>query len=220
MAHDRQVACPPTVRPAFSTLRQMRAADDPERRTRPDFVELVTLARDGEASAKDALVEALQRLVWHCLAEYGLSREDRQDAFVGTFCRLFEQIGRDKIRDPERLPGWIATTARNEAKTLLRLRGRVVLSDEMADREDSDPPTDSALLDQELAAALHHAFQQLSATCRELLRLASAVPRLSYDEIGDRLDMPHGSIGPTRQRCLERLRNMPELRTFIEGGQP
>ena len=220
MAYDRPLAaCPATVQPGFTTLRKMRAANDPESRNRPDFVELVKLARDGDASAKDALVGALQRLVWHSIAEYGLSKEDRQDVFVGTFCRLFEQIARDKIRDPERLPGWIATTARNESKTLLRLRGRVVLSDEMAEREDDDPPTESALLDHELTTALHHAFQHLSATCRELLRLASAVPRLSYDEIGDRLDMPHGSIGPTRQRCLERLRSRPELRPFLEGGQ-
>jgi RNA polymerase sigma factor (sigma-70 family) len=209
------------VLPVFTTLRLMPGADDSEPRpARPDFVALVKLARAGEAAAKEALVEALQRLVWHSIADFGLSKEDRQDVFVGTFCRLFEQIGRDKIRDPERLPGWIATTARNESKTLLRLRGRVVLSDEMADREDSEPPTDTRLLDLELGTALHGAFQRLSAHCRELLRLASAVPRLSYEEIGDRLDMPHGSIGPTRQRCLDRLRNMPELRPFLEGGQP
>jgi RNA polymerase sigma factor (sigma-70 family) len=199
----------------------MRAPDDPgQRRERPDFVELVKLARDGDAVAKHGLVDALERLVWHSVADFGMSREDRQDVFVGTFCRLFEQIERDKIREPERLPGWIATTARNEAKTMLRARGRLVPSDEMGEREDTDPPTDARLLGNELGAALQLAFQRLSSNCRDLLRLATAVPRLSYEEIGDRLDMPHGSIGPTRQRCLERLRNTPELRPFLEGAQP
>jgi RNA polymerase sigma factor (sigma-70 family) len=199
----------------------MPAADDS--RTWPkhaDFVELVKLARDGDAIAKEGLVDALQRLVWHTIVDFGLSLEDRQDVFVGTFCRLFEQIERDKIRDPERLPGWIATTTRNEAKTLLRARGRVVVSDDLGEREDPDPPADTGLLDLELGTALHLAFQGLPENCRKLLRLATAVPRLSYEEIGDRLEMPHGSIGPTRQRCLDRLRNMPQLRPFLEGGQP
>jgi RNA polymerase sigma factor (sigma-70 family) len=178
------------------------------------------MAREGDRSAKDGLVEALDRLVWHTIGAFGLSREDRQDVFVGTFCRLFEQIERDRIREPERLPGWMATTARNEAKTLLRVRGRVVVTDELADREDTDPPADARLLDEELGSALREAFHGLSGDCQELLRLCSAVPRLSYEEIGARLDKPHGSIGPTRQRCLERLRHMPALRPFREGGQP
>jgi RNA polymerase sigma factor (sigma-70 family) len=199
----------------------MRAeGDSGDGPTRPDFAALVKMSREGDAGAKDALVDALDRLVWHSIGTFGLSREDRQDVFVGTFCRLFEQIERDKIREPDRLPGWIATTARNEAKTLLRVRGRVVATEDLGDREDPDPPADARLLDQELGSALAEAFTGLSGECQELLRLCTAVPRLSYQEIGVRLDKPHGSIGPTRQRCLERLRNMPALRPFREGGQP
>jgi len=200
----------------------MRApGDDPgPRPDRPDFRELTKLARDGDRAAKDALVDGLQRLVWHTIGGFGLSREDRQDVFAGTFCRLFEQLDRDKIRDPERLPGWIVTTARNEARTLLRARGRVVVSDDLGDREDSDPPTDSRLLDNELGGALQIAFRALPRNCQELLRLVTAVPRVSYDEISELLGMPHGSIGPTRQRCLDRLRTMPPMRPFLEGGQP
>jgi RNA polymerase sigma factor (sigma-70 family) len=200
----------------------MRApTDDPgQRPNRPDFQELVKLARDGDRAAKDGLVDGLQRLVWHTIAGFGLSREDRQDVFAGTFCRLFEQLDRDKIRDPERLPGWIVTTARNEARTLLRARGRVVVSDDLGDHEDVDPPTDTGLLDRELGGALQKAFRGLPQNCQELLRLVTAVPRVSYEEISELLDMPHGSIGPTRQRCLERLRTMPQMRPFLEGGQP
>ncbi|MDQ6614193.1 MAG: sigma-70 family RNA polymerase sigma factor [Actinomycetota bacterium] len=194
------------------------ADDSGDRTVRPDFVELVKLARDGNVGAKHALVDSLHRLVWHTIADFGMSREDRQDVFAGTFCRLFERLG--SIRDPDRLPGWIATTARNEAHTLLRARGRFVLTDELGERQDDDPPTDERLLDRELNAALQGAFLSLPHHCRELLRLLTAVPRLSYEEVGELLAMPHGSIGPTRQRCLERLRNAPELRPFHEGGQP
>lgn len=187
-------------------------------RPRPDFTELVKLACDGDMAAKAALVDRLQRLVWYTIADFGLSREDRQDVFAGTFCRLFERLA--TIREPNRLPGWIATTARNEAHTLLRARGRVVVTDDLGDREDLEPGTDEHLLDRELHIAMQAAFRRLPHNCRELLRHLTAVPRLSYEEIGDLLAMPHGSIGPTRQRCLDRLRNTAELRPFQEGGQP
>jgi RNA polymerase sigma factor (sigma-70 family) len=176
------------------------------------------LAKDGDGAAKEALVEGLQRLVWYSIADFGLSNEDRQDVFAGTFCRLFERLG--TIREPDRLPGWIATTARNEAHTLLRARGRYVVTDAFGEHEDSEPPTDQGLLDAELRTAMQAAFLTLSRSCRELLRLLTTEPRLTYEEIGQLLEMPHGSIGPTRQRCLERLRNTPELRSFHDGGQP
>jgi RNA polymerase sigma factor (sigma-70 family) len=185
---------------------------------RPDFPDLVKRARDGDNRAKDALVDGLDRLVWYTIAEFGLSPEDRQDVFASTFCRLFERL--HTIRDGNRLPGWIATTARNEALSLLRTRVRVVVTEDLGDAVDTGPSSEERLLDQELRGALRSAFRTLSQPCRELLRLSSAVPRLSYEEIGTLLDKPHGSIGPTRQRCLERLRNAPELRPFREGGQP
>jgi RNA polymerase sigma factor (sigma-70 family) len=195
------------------------APDDPSTGpSRPNFGELVKLAKDGDGAAKEALVEGLQRLVWYSIADFGLSNEDRQDVFAGTFCRLFERLG--TIREPDRLPGWIATTARNEAHTLLRARGRYVVTDEFGEHEDSEPPTDQGLLDAELRTAMQAAFLTLSRSCRELLRLLTTEPRLTYEEIGQLLEMPHGSIGPTRQRCLERLRNTPELRSFHDGGQP
>jgi RNA polymerase sigma factor (sigma-70 family) len=198
------------------TLRPMRPASDHPGRA--PFAELVKLARDGDVSAKEALVDSLQRLVWQTIADFGLSREDRLDVFAATFCRLFERLA--SIRDPDRLPGWIATTARNEAYTLLRARSRVMVSDELAENEDPAAATDKGLLDRELRTAVVAAFRTLPRTCRELLRLLVAVPRVSYEEIGRLLDMPHGSIGPTRQRCLDRLRNSPEFRPFLEGGQP
>ncbi|HEX3425320.1 MAG TPA: sigma-70 family RNA polymerase sigma factor [Acidimicrobiales bacterium] len=192
--------------------------DDGDASDGADFASLVKLAREGDQTAKESLVERLQRLVWHTIAEFGLTREDRQDVFAAAFCRLFERL--DTIRQPERLPGWIATTARNEAHTLLRARGRLVATEEIDDGDSNQPLADERLLDAELRVALRAGFGSLPHGCRQLLRLLSADPCPSYDEISSLLDMPHGSIGPTRRRCLERLRNTPPMRPFTEGGQP
>lgn len=194
-------------------------ADHPhDRPSRPRFADLVKLARDGDQSAKASLVDELQRVVWHTIGDFGMSREDRQDVFAATFGRLFEHL--DTIRDPDRLPGWISTTARNEAHTLLRARARVLVSDDMDEETDPEPASDHRLLVEEVRTAVQAAFRTLPRNCRELLRLLLVEPRLSYAEIGDLLDMPHGSIGPTRQRCLDRLRSAPDIQPFLEGRRP
>ena len=78
----------------------------------------------------------------------------------------------------------------------------------MFDRDDhrDSPALDAALLDQERDRALADAFLQISESCQELLRLLTADPPLAYEDIAEMLGRPVGSIGPTRARCLERLR--------------
>jgi len=152
------------------------------------MTELVARARVGDVGAREALVEQLQGLVWYALASFGLSREDREDVAAGTFCRLFERL--DTIRDPSRLPGWIVTTARNEAHTLLRARGKMVLTDEEPEVADLAPAPDDRILDLELSAALWAAFSELPSSCRQLLGLLIAVPPLPYRDIEELLGMP------------------------------
>ena len=74
------------------------------------------------------------------------------------------------------------------------------------------------LIDSELRDALRRALQRLPPSCRELLLLLMAEPPLSYEEIGEVLGIPHGSIGPTRARCLAKLRATPELASFLDRG--
>ena len=71
------------------------------------------------------------------------------------------------------------------------------------------------LVDDELRVALQAALAELSTACQDLLRLLTIDPPLSYADIGEALGLPHGSIGPTRQRCLERLRAAPQLVPFL-----
>jgi RNA polymerase sigma factor (sigma-70 family) len=186
------------------------------RAMRPDFTELVECARDGDAAAWEALVDGLQGLVWSTLASFGLSPEDRKDVFAAAFFRLFERL--DTVREPHKLAGWMATTTRNEALSLARARQRTEPRDNLGDGDAGVRPLDEGLLDDELQGAVRAAFDRLSPSCQELLRLLTAEPPLSYDEIAALLDIPRGGIGPTRQRCLDRLRSAPELLAFVEGG--
>jgi len=179
------------------------------------FDALARAALAGDHAAWDQLVARLQKVAWRAISGFDLSPEDRKDAFAGTFFRLYERLG--TIREPAKLPGWIATTARNEVLTLLRARRRDL---PMALEDEHLPPTEpepaGRLLELELHDALHRGLARLSSQCRRLLQLLAADPPLSYVEVGDLLDLPHGSIGPTRQRCLDRLRHTPELRPFLE----
>ena len=160
----------------------------------------------------------LQRVAWRSIAGFDLGAEDRKDAFAATFFRLNERLA--TIREPAKLPGWVATTARNEVHTLLRARRRL--------RPPTPRPAAGAgprrrrrgLIDDELHGAVRPGFAALSARCQELLRLVTLDPPLSYAEVGDLLDMPHGSIGPTRQRCLDQLRGTPRCAPSSPGGRP
>jgi RNA polymerase sigma factor (sigma-70 family) len=181
----------------------------------PTFDDLVRGALAGEQDAWNELVARLQRVAWRAIGGFDLTAEDRKDAFAGTFFRLYERLG--TIREPAKLPGWVATTARHEVLALLRARRRdtpVDLDDQHLPPVDADPG--ARLLDLELHEALQRGLARLSDSCRQLLQLLTIDPPLSYAEVGDLLDIPHGSIGPTRQRCLDRLRATPELNPFLQ----
>jgi RNA polymerase sigma factor (sigma-70 family) len=180
--------------------------------------ELVPLALTGDRSAWEALVDRLKGVVWSAVAAFGLASEDRKDVFAATFFRLNERLA--TIREPAKLPGWLATTARNEAHTLLRARRRTVATDpaELPPPPAGLPVDDDRLVDAEMRRAVYAAFQTLSPQCRDLLRLLTIDPPLPYKDIADILEMPRGSIGPTRQRCLEQMRRTAALRAFLDRG--
>lgn len=119
----------------------------------------------------------------------------------------------DTIKDPDHLPGWLATTAKREALRILRLAGREspAFDEEAGDLPGPDEwlaqdPETLALLDDEYRR-LWRAYAGLSESCRTLLWLVTVVPLGSYAEVSAALGMPIGSIGPTRNRCLDRLRS-------------
>jgi len=182
-----------------------------------DWNTLVERAIDKDEAAWRELVDRLKGVAWKVLYNYDLSTEDRNDAFASTFFRVYERLG--SIRDPQKLPGWVATTARNEAHAIHRKRVKLVPMAELPFRATTADDHSEALLDDELRTAMLAAFRRLPADMQALMRLLSTDPPLGYEAIGKLLDLPHGSIGPTRQRCLQKLRSSPELAPFFDGGR-
>lgn len=185
--------------------------------TRPDYPRLVARVTDGDREAWNDLVEGLKRVAWRSIVSVGLSEHDGKDAFAATFFRLLENL--DSVREPEKLPGWVATTARREAYNVIRTRTRTLPVEDLGvDRPSvTTAPVDERLLDAELLRAVAAAVQRLGPRDRQLLVLLTTEPPLSYDEISEQLDMKRGSIGPTRQRILAKLRRSPEITPFLEG---
>jgi len=179
--------------------------------------QLLRAAVDGDQAAWNELVERFQGLVWATSRSYRLSRADAADVAQTTWLRLVENLNR--IHDPERLGAWLATTARRECLRHIRLHGREQLSDEADVFESpSDDPLEVALLTEERDTALWRAFAQLSERCQTLLRLLVSEDEPSYDAIGAALEMPIGAIGPTRMRCLDKLRTYVGSNPALQGG--
>jgi RNA polymerase sigma factor (sigma-70 family) len=174
---------------------------------------LVRDAADGDQRAWNTLVDRFSGLVWSVTRQHRLSDADAADVCQATWLRLVENLA--SLREPEAVGGWLATTARRECLRIIRHSGRQVVVDieseiELsADQDQTDP--DRFLLADERHVAMRTAFAQLGEACRTLLKLLISDPPLSYAEISGVLDMPIGSIGPTRARCLDRLRKSPAL---------
>jgi RNA polymerase sigma factor (sigma-70 family) len=168
--------------------------------------ELLAEAATGSQPAWDALVERFGNLVWSVARSFRLDPATASDVSQTTWLRLVENV--DRIRTPEALPGWLATTARREALRVISQQQRYVPTvavEVMSDPVFVDPSAD--LVEGERARALVEVFNQLSEQCRQLIRLLAAEPPLEYSDISEIIGRPVGSIGPTRQRCLKDLRN-------------
>ena len=137
-----------------------------------------------------------------------MSASDAADVSQTTWLRLVEHL--DRIEQPDRIGGWLATTARRESLRVLRMAGRQVPTDEEFEPDlcpDQLPP-DHALIIDERNRTLNDLVDRLPDRCQLMLRLLGADSPLSYRELSEALDMPIGSLGPTRARCLEHLRRL------------
>ena len=187
---------------------------------------LVRGAAGGDEAAWRGLVARFSNLVWAVARAHRLANADAADVYQTTWLRLAEHIGR--IEHPERVGAWLATAARRECLQSLRSAAKTAPTDDM-DRLDITAavgnPTEEAVLaaetgreDAARAAAMWRAFERLSGRCRELLRILMASPPPSYAEVAAALGLPLGSIGPTRARCLQRLRE--EMAGIKDGLSP
>ena len=167
--------------------------------------ELVRRAAAGDTDAWAELVERFAPLVWSVARAHRLRDADAADVSQTIWLRLVEHL--DRLADPDRLAGWLVVTTRHECLRTLRWSQRVDLTAEA--EPVVDVRTDDlgrGLEQRERAVALMAAVERLPSRCFLLVRLLLCDPPPAYDVISETLDMPVGSIGPTRARCLQRLR--------------
>jgi RNA polymerase sigma factor (sigma-70 family) len=182
-------------------------------------VDLVELARNGDKAAWNELVERFAPLVWGVCHRFGLPRQDIDEVGQNVWLILVENL--PSLREPAALPGWLVTVTRRECQRVVRARWRreqrELYGDHAALTVPDTTDIEADTLTVERDHALREAFRQLPPRCQDLLGLLVAVPRLPYEEIGRRLDMPIGGIGPSRARCLEKLRHCPALAGWLDG---
>jgi RNA polymerase sigma factor (sigma-70 family) len=195
-------------------------ADDLRFSATQPIPELVAGALAGHQAAWNALVERLERVVWKSVNMMTYDHDIRDDAFAATWLRLAERLG--TVREPEKLPGWLATTACNEVRQILRQRSRtnVSLTDSfgagstgLGDLLDSltgdDGEHASSMVLDESRRHVRAAFARLDDNCRELLTvLVLADPPIPYEVASEQLGRPIGALGPSRRRCLEKMKHL------------
>lgn len=179
------------------------------------LIDLAVAARTGDPTAWTALIRRYTPLVHSVTRGYGLSRCDTEDISQTVWLRLFDNLPR--LRDVRALPGWIRTTTRREAFRVLavRIRAEPVDPATLYNLHDSGHPVDHDLLTAERDQAIRTGLAELAPEHRALLVLLHADPRLSYQQVSRTLGMPVGSIGPTRARCLEKLKNTPTVHSLL-----
>jgi RNA polymerase sigma factor (sigma-70 family) len=180
-----------------------RRAQRPER-----LAEYLERAKSGDLGALDQVVTELNPLLWHVARSQGLTREDAADVVQTTWLELVRQL--HAIRSPLALTSWLVSATRREAwRADARRRKHSGIGDEaLADLPDGQPGVDERLGTDERHRALWRYFSRLNERCQALLRVVAVADRPDYAAIAESLDMPHGSIGPTRGRCLAKLRAM------------
>lgn len=210
-------ALQPVSRPATwagSHLRRAGEADLASAAAKPerggdtsDVASLVRRAAAGDRWAWERLVDKYAQLIWAMTRDFRLTESDAADVVQVTWLRLLEHI--DRLQQPARVGSWLAATARRECLRSLAARKRMVpVSDEatLDGVATHQPAVDEHLLADESAQAVREALSHLPRRWQRLLELLMSDPPASYTEISDQLGLPVGSIGPTRGRCLARLR--------------
>ena len=177
-----------------------------DRRTR--LARCLERARSGELAALDEVVRELNPLLWNVARAQNLNADQAADVVQTSWLELLRRL--HEIRAPEALAAWLVTATRREAWRV-RNRHRQHLpegTEILESTPDPDPEPDERLVSEERDRVLWRHFQRLPERCRTLLRIVAQVERPDYSMVAEAMEMPRGSIGPTRGRCLAKLREL------------
>ncbi|ONI89042.1 RNA polymerase subunit sigma [Actinosynnema sp. ALI-1.44] len=171
------------------------------------MADLLEAARDGDHSSLAGLVDELTPLLWQVARAQGLDRDTSSDIVQTAWLKLLGAL--DQIRSPMALTSWLVTVTRREAwrvrnASRMELPAKDVL---FAELPDHGPTPEERRVEVERTRQLWRAVSTLSDRCQRLLRIIAFTRRPDYDTVSAALDMPRGSIGPTRGRCLAKLRD-------------
>jgi RNA polymerase sigma factor (sigma-70 family) len=162
--------------------------------------------RDDDDDALDELVRVMSPVLWHVVRATGIDKETAEDVVQNTWLTLVRSA--DTVRDPQAITRWLCTAARREAWRVSKVatRTRPVDDDVLDARMDPQTSPESEVVTGDENSRLWRALSRLPERCQRLLRIVAWEPRPDYSSVAETLSMPIGSIGPTRRRCLEKLR--------------
>lgn len=189
-----------------------------------DVSQTVVAAANGDHLAWNCLVDRYMPLVAATIRRFRLEAKDAEDVSQTVWLRLVEHLA--GIKEPRALPGWLVVTTRHEAVRVLRAqRGRFhtfpvdPIDSHQLEGVNDGWAVDDGLLLSERRAAVREGLAELTEKQRDFLLLLAADPPITYDEISRRTGMPIGSIGPTRSRCLNKLRETVSLRALLQAEE-
>lgn len=182
------------------------AGREAERRMWTDAAADFAAYRAGDRDGLDRLVHRLTPVLWHVVRAYGLDPATAEDVVQSTWLALMRNA--DRVSDAQAVGRWLTVTARREAWRVAKAASRLDPADEeqLDVRPDTTEEPEAAAVRQARDKALWQAVAALPERCQRLLRVLAFVDRPSYTELSAELGMPVGGIGPTRGRCLEKLR--------------
>jgi RNA polymerase sigma factor (sigma-70 family) len=162
--------------------------------------------RAGDETGLDDLVRVMTPVLWHVVRACGLDREATEDVVQNTWLTLVKSA--DSVRDPQAITRWLCTGARREAWRVSKLATRIrpVEDDVLDARMPLQTSPEAEVVTNDESSQLWQALGRLPERCQKLLRIVAWEPRPDYTSVAAGLQMPVGSIGPTRRRCLDKLR--------------
>ena len=170
--------------------------------------ELVSRCLEGEAEAWETLIVRYRRLIFSIPNKFGFSPSDCNDVFQTVCVKLIEHL--QDLQDESKVSAWLITTTTRHCIHVRSMKHRDV-SDEEGMEETPDPSesTEEARVESDREQKVRETMAKMADRCRRLLELLYLDPASpSYAEISEKLKMPVPSIGPTRARCLDKLRTL------------